>query len=194
MDYRGPTRRPLDDFQTPSIRIFIVTERTEAITCKGNPITLSGPEITTGQQAPNCTLVANDMSPVELNSYRGKIVIVSVVPSLDTPVCDIQTKRFNEEAGKLGDQAVVLTISMDLPMAQKRWCGAADAKHVVTLSDYKDRAFGAAFGLYIKELGLLARAVYVIDKDGIVKYAQLVGEVTREPDYDTALSAAKALL
>ena len=130
----------------------------------------------------------------KLSDYKGKVVVLVSVPSLDTAVCDIETKRFNEEAGKLGDGVAVLTVSMDLPMAQKRWCGAAGVTNVVTLSDYKDRQFGSEFGLYIKELGLLARAVYVIDKTGTVKYAQIVKEVTEEPDYDAAINAAKALL
>lgn len=170
-----------------------MSERNDAITFKGNPVTLVGNEVKVGQEAPNFTVTGNDMSAVDLTSYRGKVVILSVVPSLDTPICDLQTKRFNEEAGQLGDKAAVLTVSLDLPFAQKRWCGAADAKNVVALSDYKDRSFGSAFGLYIKELGLLARAVYVIDQAGIVKYAQLVKEVTEHPDYDAALAAAKAL-
>ena len=170
-----------------------MSERTCAITFKGNPMTLVGNEVIVGQEAPNFTAIGNDLSEVELSSYKGKVVILSAVPSLDTPVCDIQTKRFNEEAGKLSDKLVVLTLSMDLPFAQKRWCAAAEAKNVVTLSDYKQRSFGSAFGLYIKELGLLARAVYVIDPSGIVKHAQLVKEVTEQPDYEAALEAAKAL-
>ncbi len=172
----------------------VMTERNNAVTFKGKPITLVGNEVSVGQAAPACTLAANDLSTVEISKYRGKVVVLSSVPSLDTPVCDIETKRFNEEVGKLGADAVLLTVSMDLPMAQKRWCGAADAKNVVALSDYKDRSFGAAFGLYIKELGLLARAVYVLDKEGVVKYIQLVPEVTHEPDYDAVINAAKGLL
>ena len=171
-----------------------MSERTGAITFKGDPLALVGDEVGVGQPAPNFTAVGNDLSPVELSSYRGKVVLISSVPSLDTPVCDIQTRRFNEEAGKLGNDAAVLTISMDLPFAQKRWCGAADAGNVVTVSDYKDRAFGQAYGLHIKELGLLARAVLVVDKEGIVQYSQLVGEVTEEPDYDAAIAAARAAL
>ena len=170
-----------------------MTERTDAATFKGKPITLVGDPVSVGQVAPHFTAVGNDLSQVDLASYKGKTVIISVVPSLDTPVCDIQTKRFNQEAGRLGDSVQVLTLSMDLPFAQKRWCGAADAKNVVTLSDYKDRSFGSAFGLHIKELGLLARAVYVINKDGIVKHAQLVKEVTQEPDYDAVINTAKDL-
>ena len=169
-----------------------MSERSNAITFKGNPMTLQGSEVTVGSSAPDFTATASDMSARKLSDYRGKTVLLSCVPSLDTPVCDIQTRRFNEEAGRLGDKVVVLTLSMDLPFAQKRWCGAAGAEHVVTLSDYKDHSAGETLGLRIKELGLLARAVYVIDKNGTVRYGEVVKEVTEEPDYAAALEAAKA--
>ena len=120
--------------------------------------------------------------------------MISSVPSLDTPVCDAQTRRFNEEATSLGDDVVVLTISMDLPFAQKRWCGAAGVDKVVVLSDYRSGEFGRAFGVLIKELRLLARAVFVVDRDGTVRYIQIVDEITNEPDYDAALAAVKQLL
>ncbi len=171
-----------------------MSERSGAITFKGNPMTLVGDEVNVGVTAPDFTAVGNDMKPVSLSDYKGKVVVLVSVPSLDTPVCDIETKRFNEEAGKLGDKVALLTVSLDLPFAQKRWCGAADAKNVVTVSDYKDRQFGQSWGLYIKELGLLARAVYVIDTQGVIKYAELVSEVTTEPNYDAAISAAKVLV
>jgi thiol peroxidase len=171
-----------------------MAERTGAITFKGNPMTLVGNTAAVGKPAPAFTAVGNDMKPVDLASYKGKVVILSSVPSLDTPVCDTETRRFNEEAGKLGNGVAVLTISLDLPMAQKRWCGAAGIENVKTISDYKDRSFSQAFGLYIKELGLLARAVYVIDKDGVVQYEQLVAEVTQEPDYDAVIQATKGLM
>lgn len=171
----------------------VVEERAGAIAFKGNPKTLIGPELRQGQKAPAFTAVANDMSEVSLDAYSGKVVVISSVPSLDTAVCDLQTRRFNEEAGKLGDGVAVLTLSMDLPFAQKRWCGAAGADNVVTLSDSKLRQFGPAYGFYIKEMGLLARAVVVIDKTGTVSYVQLVTEGTEEPDYDAALAAIKAL-
>ena len=171
-----------------------MSERAGAITFKASPLTLVGNEVTTGQAAPDFAAAGNDLSPVELSSFRGKVVIISAVPSLDTPVCDTQTRRFNQEAGKLGDGVAVLTVSVDLPFAQSRWCGAADAKHVVTVSDYKDHSFANAYGLYIKELGVLARAVIVIDKQGRVAHHQLVKEVAEEPNYDAALSAAKAAL
>ena len=169
-----------------------MTERTGAITFKGNPLTLLGNELKKGDLAPDCELTANDLSPVKLSSYRGKVCIFSSVPSLDTPVCDMETRRFNQEAGGLGDVAVV-TISMDLPFAQARWCGAAGVDKVVTLSDYKDAAFGNAYGVLIKELRLLARAVFVVDKDGVIQYGQLVKEMTQEPDYESVLAAVREL-
>jgi thiol peroxidase len=163
------------------------------VTMKGNPLTLVGNEVKVGQPAPDFEVVANDMSAVKLSSYRGKICIITSVPSLDTSVCDIETRRFNEEAGKLGSDVVVLTISMDLPFAQKRWCGAAGVKNVQTLSDHREASFGKAYGVLIKELRLLARAVFVLDRDGIIRYMQIVDELTNEPDYETALDAAKGL-
>lgn len=171
-----------------------MAERKGLVTLKGNPVTLEGEGVKVGQKAPDFTVLANDFSPRKLSDFNGKPVIVSVVPSLDTPICDIQTKRFNEEAGKLGDKVAVLTISMDLPVAQKRWCGANNATNVITLSDFKDRSFAQAFGLRIKENGLLARALYVIDKDGVIQYEQIVPEAAQEPDYDAALAAAKKLV
>ncbi len=169
-------------------------ERNGMITFQGNPLTLLGAELKVGDSAPDVTLLANDLSPVQLSSYKGKVCVVSVVPSLDTPVCDMQTRKFNEQAGNLGDNVVILTMSMDLPFAQARWCGAAGVDKVVTLSDHRDAAFGAAFGVLIKELRLLARAVFVVDKDGIIQYIQLVKEVTEEPDYNAVLEAFKKLV
>ncbi|CAB1076640.1 Thiol peroxidase, Tpx-type (EC [Olavius algarvensis Delta 1 endosymbiont] len=147
-----------------------------------------------GDTVPDVALLGNDLSPVQLSSYKGKVCVISVVPSLDTPVCDMQTRKFNEQAGSLDDNVAILTMSMDLPFAQARWCGAAGVEKVVTLSDHRDAAFGEAFGLLIKELRLLARAVLVVDKDGKIQYAQLVNEVTEEPDYNAALEAVKKLL
>jgi thiol peroxidase len=170
----------------------IMTERKGVITMKGKPLTLTGKEVKVGDKAPDAEVVANDLSEVKLSSYRGKVCIITSVPSLDTSVCDIETRRFNEEAGKL-DGVVVLTISMDLPFAQKRWCGAAGVKNVVTLSDYRYASFGTEFGVLIKELRLLARTVFVVDKAGIVRYKQIVPELATEPDYDAALKAAKGL-
>jgi thiol peroxidase len=160
---------------------------------KGNPLTLVGNEVKVGQPAPDFEVIANDMSSVKLSSFKGKVCIICSVPSLDTSVCDMETRRFNEEAGKLGSDVVVLTISMDLPFAQKRWCGAAGVKNVQTLSDHREASFGKGYGVLIKELRLLARAVFVLDRDGIIRYMQIVDELTNEPDYETALDAAKGL-
>lgn len=169
-------------------------ERSGLITFKGNPLTLVGSDVKVGDRAPEFTATGNDMSPVGLSSFRGKTVIISAVPSLDTPVCDVETRRFNEEAGKLGADIVVLTISMDLPFAQARWCAAHGITHVKTVSDYRDAAFGTAYGVLIKELKLLARCVFIVDSDGIVRYIQLVKEVATEPDYEDVLKAMKSLL
>ena len=169
-------------------------ERTGVISFHGNPLTLLGTELKVGDSAPDATVLANDLSPVQLSSYKGKVCVISVVPSLDTPVCDMQTRKFNEEAGNLGDNVAILTMSMDLPFAQARWCGAAGVEKVATLSDHRDAAFGEAFGLLIKELRLLARAVLVVDKDGAIQYIQLVKEVTEEPDYNAVLEAVKKLV
>ncbi len=171
-----------------------MTERAAAITFKGNPMTLVGPELKVGSQLPDAAVTGNDLKPITLASFKGKALIISSVPSVDTPVCDLQTKRFNEEAGKLGDKAAVLTVSMDLPFAFRRWCGAANATSVVTGSDYKDHSFGTKLGLRVKELGLLARAVIVADQQGKVTYVEVVKEATEHPNYDAALAAARKLL
>lgn len=170
-------------------RDSVMEERTGIITFKGGPLTLFGPELKVGQSLPEVTLTANDLSDLSFSSFRGKTLIISTVPSLDTPVCDLQTKRFNEEAKKLGDDIVILTVSMDLPFAQSRWCGAAGAEHVKTASDYKGADFAKASGLLIKELHLLARSVIITDKTGKITYIQIVPEVTSEPDYDAVLEA-----
>ena len=166
-------------------------ERKGLITMKGNPLTLAGDEVKLGQLAPDCEVVANDLSVVKLSSFHGKVCIICAVPSLDTSVCDMETRRFNEEAGRMGKDVAVLTISMDLPFAQKRWCGAAGVKNVQTLSDYRSASFGTSFGVLIKELRLLARAVFVVDKNGIIRYIQIVRELSNEPDYEAALKAAR---
>ncbi|MEM7624523.1 MAG: thiol peroxidase [Planctomycetota bacterium] len=171
-----------------------MTERAAAVTLKGNPMTLVGDELKVGDAAPDFSLKATDMSDKSLADYSGKVKLISVVPSLDTPVCDTETRRFNEAAGGLGDGVVVLTVSVDLPMAQKRWCGAAGVDNVECLSDFKDHSFGPAYGVRIKEIGLLARQVFVVDADNKITYTQLVGEVAEEPDYDAALAAVKAAM
>lgn len=169
-------------------------ERTGLVTFKGNPLTLVGDKVQVGQTAPDVELLANDLSTVKPSAFRGKVCILTSVPSLDTSVCDKETRRFNEEAGRLGDGVAVLPVSMDLPFAQSRWCGAAGVKNVQTLSDHREAAFGTSYGVLIKELRLLARAIFVVDKQGTVRYIELVKEVTNEPDYAAALAAAKALL
>jgi thiol peroxidase len=169
-------------------------ERVGAITRRGNPLTLLGDELRVGDMAPELELLDNDLSPIKLSTFRGKVCIITSVPSLDTPVCDMETRRFNEEAGKLGDDVVILTVSMDLPFAQKRWCGLAGVDKVTTLSDHREATFGKAYGVLIKELRLLARAVFVVDREGRIQYIQLVKELTEEPDYDAVLGAVRKLI
>ena len=172
----------------------MLQERTGIITFKGNPMTLLGPELKAGERAPDFTVVDTGLNPVTLASYAGKIKVISAVPSLDTPVCDTETRRFNQEAATLPDGVAVLTVSLDLPFAQKRWCGAAGIDRVTTLSDYRDRSFAAAYGVLIKELKLLSRSIFVIDAQDTIRYIQHVPEVTQEPDYAAVIAAVKALL
>ena len=164
------------------------------ITFKGNPVTLVGPELKVGDAAPDFTVVDHSLSPVTLASYAGKVKIISSVPSLDTPVCDTETRRFNREAAELPGNVAVLTVSVDLPFAQKRWCGAAGIDRVVTLSDYRDRSFGLAYGLLVDELKLLTRSIFVVDANNTIRYIQHVPEITQEPDYGAVLAAARQLL
>jgi thiol peroxidase len=166
-----------------------MAERPGVITMKGNPLTLVGQEVHVGDQAPDFEVLANDLSPFTLSSLKGKVVIICSVPSLDTPTCDIETRWFNEEAANLGPNVMILTISMDLPFAQKRWCGAAGVDRVTTYSDHREAAFGQAYGVLIKELRLLARAVFVVDKAGTLQYLQVVKELANEPDYGEVLKA-----
>ncbi|MBE6182659.1 MAG: thiol peroxidase [Bacillus sp. (in: Bacteria)] len=162
-----------------------------SVTFKGNPVTLLGSEVKAGDKAPNFTVLDNDLNEVTLNDTKGSVRIISVVPSIDTGVCDAQTRRFNEEAAKLGKDVKVLTISVDLPFAQKRWCAASDLEHVQVLSDHRDLSFGQAYGVVMKELRLLARSVFVIDSNDQVTYVEYVSEGTNHPDYEKALEAAK---
>jgi thiol peroxidase len=166
-----------------------MAERPGILTIHGNPLTLMGEEVKVGESAPEAELLDNDLKPVKLSSYRGKILVIASVPSLDTPVCDLETRRFNDEAAHLGTDIEMVTISMDLPFAQKRWCGAAGVERVKTLSDHREAAFGTAYGVLIKELRLLARAVFIIDREGTLQYQQLVKEVTSEPNYEEVLQA-----
>ena len=165
-------------------------ERAGAASFQGNPLTLVGPELKVGDRSPDFTLLANDLSAVNLRSSAGKVRLISVVPSIDTPVCDLQTRRFNQEASSLGDGVVILTVSMDLPFAQKRWCGAAGVDRVVMLSDHRDASFGMAYGTLIKELRLESRAIFIVDQGGTIKHVEYVKEITTHPNYDAALLAA----
>jgi thiol peroxidase len=169
-------------------------ERTGIITFKGNPFTLLGPELKVGDKAPDFRVVDNGLAPVTLGSFAGKVKIVSCVPSLDTPVCDTETRRFNQESAALPEQVALLTVSLDLPFAQKRWCGAAGIDRVTLLSDYQDRSLAENYGVLIKELRLLSRSIFVIDATDTIRYIQHVPEVTSEPDYAAVIQAAKALL
>ncbi len=168
-----------------------MTNRTD-ITMGGNPITLIGSEVIVGEKARDFTVVDFDLKPVTLADYAGKVKIISVVPSVDTGVCSIQTKKFESEAAALSD-VVILTISVDLPFAQKRFAGENKIETHHLLSDYQTHDFGVEYGFEIEGLALLARGVVVIDKDDVVRYVEYVKEVTTEPDYEAALAAAKAL-
>ena len=167
-------------------------ERT--VTFMGNPLTLLGTELKVGDKAPDFSVLDNGLGPITLANYAGKVKVICAVPSLDTPVCDTETRRFNLEAASLKGDVALLTISQDLPFAQARWCGAAGIDKVITLSDYRDRDFGIAYGVMIKELMLLTRAIFVLDAGNTVRYIQIVPEITNEPDYAAVLEAVKALL
>jgi thiol peroxidase len=168
--------------------------RANVITFHNQPLTLVGNELKPGDKAPDFTLLDNDLHPVSLKDFSGQVLIISAVPSLDTPICDMETRKFNEEAAHLGDDVRILTVSMDLPFAQKRWCGNAGVERVQTLSDHKDASFGTAYGVLIQELRLLARCVFVINKQGIITGIHLVKEVTNEPDYEAVLQMTKDAL
>ena len=169
-------------------------ERTGVITSKGKPLTLLGPEIRVGDKAPDFRAVDGGLAPVTLSDFKGKIKIISAVPSLDTPTCDMETRRFNLEAAKLPDKVAVITISLDLPFAQKRWCAAAGVDKVKILSDYQDRSFADVYGVLIKELKLLSRSIFVIDADDVVRYIQHVRDMSTEPDYAEVLGAVRKLM
>jgi thiol peroxidase len=169
-------------------------ERLGAATFLGSPLTLVGPELKAGDKAPAFTVLTNDLKEFTLGGTAGRVRLISVVPSLDTPVCDAQTRRFNQEAANLGNNIAILTISMDLPFAQKRWCGAAGVDKVQTLSDHRDASFAPAYGTLIKELRLDSRAIFIVDANDTVRYVEYVKEVSEHPDYDAALAAAKGAL
>ena len=169
-------------------------ERTGVVSLQGQPQTLLGPALKVGDRAPEFEVLDNKLSPIQLASFKGKIIILASVPSLDTPVCDLETRRFNTEAGKLDPDVRILTISMDLPFAQKRWCGAAGVDKVVTLSDHRTASFGSAYGVLIKELRLLARAVFVLDRNGVIRYIQVLPDLAQEPDYDEVIKVVEKLV
>ncbi|MES9682228.1 lipid hydroperoxide peroxidase [Bacillus sp. AFS001701] len=161
------------------------------VTFKNNPVTLIGQEVKVGEKAPSFTVLANDLSPVTLEASAGKVRLISAVPSVDTGICDAQTRRFNEELSNV-ENVEVLTISMDLPFAQKRWCSASGLENVHTYSDHRDASFGEAFGVLMQELRLLARAVFVVDSNDVVTYVEYVAEGTTHPNYEAAIEAVKA--
>lgn len=164
-------------------------ERNGIITFQGNPLTLVGTELKSGDQAPDFTLLDNELNEVRLKDFSGKIKIISVTPSLDTPVCDMQARRFNEEAARLPEDIIVLNVSMDLPFAISRFCTAAGIDKVKALSDHRDASFGTSYGILIKELRLLTRSIIIIDKEDVIRYLEIVPEVTDQPDYDKALES-----
>lgn len=168
-------------------------ERKDAVTVKGNPVTLLGEEVKTGQKAPDFKVLNADLEEVSLEDFTGKTKLLASVPSLDTPVCDLQIKKFNDEASGISKNIAIIFISMDLPFAQKRFCQAHDIKQVKTFSDHRDGDFGIKYGVLIKELRLLSRGIFVLDKDNTVKYVEYVKELTEQPDYDGALEALKSL-
>ncbi|XID93670.1 thiol peroxidase [Paenibacillaceae bacterium WGS1546] len=167
-------------------------ERT--VSFKGNPITLVGPVLKAGDTAPDFALNKNLLETSSLKDFAGKVKLISVVPSIDTGVCDAQTRHFNEEASKLGDNVAILTVSADLPFAQARWCAAAGVDRVYLLSDYKDNSFGKAYGVFIKEFHLDMRAIFVLDANDNITYVQVLEEMTEHPDYEAAIAAVKSLL
>jgi len=169
-------------------------ERSSVATLHCKALTLFGPELKVGDKAPDFVLNKDLMTEVTLADFEGKIKLISVVPSLDTGVCDAQTRRFNKEAAALGEDVVILTVSVDLPFAQARWCGAAGVDKVITLSDYKNRSFGLAYGVLIKELQLDMRSIFVLDRDNKLVYVEYVKEMSEHPDYEKALSAVKSLI
>jgi thiol peroxidase len=164
-----------------------------SVTFEGNPLTVVGNLPKVREPAPDFEVLANDLSAVKLSDFQGKVCVICAVPSLDTPVCDTEIRKFNEQAASLGDDVVVLALSTDLPFAQARWCGAAGIENVQTLSDHRDTEFGKSYGILIEGLRLLARAIFVVDKEGVLRYIEVVNELTNEPDYEGALKAVKNL-
>lgn len=172
----------------------MTAERFGAVTIKGSPMTVIGAPLNIGEKAPAFTLIANDLKKVSLADSAGKVRLLSVVPSLDTGICDAQTRRMNEEAAKLGDGVVVLTVSAEHPFNQKRWCGAVGIDRVQVLSDHMDMNFGEAYGTYVKEWRLEQRSMFVVDADDTIRYIEYVPEIAQHPDYDAALAAVRDLI
>jgi thiol peroxidase len=172
----------------------MTSERKEDLTFKGNPLTVVGDQVKVGDKAPDFQLVDNGMQAVTLSNTAGKVRLISVVPSLDTGICDAQTRRMNEEAAKLGDAVAVLTVSAEHPFNQKRWCGAAGIDAVQVLSDHMAMSFGTAYGTYIKEWRLEQRAMFVVDENDVVRYVEYVPEIAQHPDYDSALEAVTKVI
>lgn len=172
----------------------MLVERHGAVTFKGNPMTLVGPEIKVGDKAPNFKVLATDLSEVTLDTDKGKVRLYLSVPSLDTPVCDTETRRFNEEAGNFPGNVAVYTISCDLPFAQARWCGDANVSNLTTLSDHKELSFGEAYGTRVQELRLLSRAVFLVDENDTIRYVEYVTEIAEQPNYDAVLEAVKKMV
>ena len=170
----------------------MVEERTGEVTMKGNPVTLLGPRIEANEDAPEFTAQKDLMTPVRLSDSEGKVRILLSVPSLDTPVCSIEAKRFNDEAQNLGEDILVQVVSVDTPFAMSRWCGAQDARNIQPLSDFKNREFGKKYGVEVKDLGIYARAAFVVDRQGVVVYSEYVPDIAQEPNYSAILEAAKA--
>ena len=169
-------------------------ERAGIVTVKGDPLTLLGEEIKVGEKVPECTVLDQDLNEVKLSAFEGKIKLIAAVPSLDTPVCDLQIKRFNDEAANIAKDIAIIFISMDLPFAQKRFCQEYNIKKVKTFSDHRDADFGLKYGALIKELRLLARSIFIIDKEGSVRYVEYVKELSDHPDYEGALEALKSIV
>lgn len=169
----------------------MTTERFGDVTFKGEPLTVLGDKVTIGAKAPDFKLLANDLSTVTLQDTAGKVRLISVVPSLDTGICDAQTRRFNQEAATLGGNVAILTVSVDLPFAQKRWCGAAGVDQVQTLSDHRDMNFALNYGTYVQELRLEQRAIFVVDAQDKITYAEYVPQIAQHPDYEAALAAVR---
>jgi len=169
-------------------------ERTGVITVGGVPLTLVGDELKIGDRAPDFVVIDNNLGPFSFSSLKGKVVVISAVPSLDTPTCNLETRRFNEEAANLSEKVEIITISMDLPFAQKRWCAAAGVERVKCYADHRDADFGIKYGVLTKETRLLARAVFVVDQEGMIRHIEILADIAREPHYDTILSAVAQLV